>query len=83
MRGSGILDQDIMDFASRLDNMKNVITRVDAPQTTKTTLGTAIISDFALSCYIKSTAEIAASMPENPIIQTEGENASGEAAPGP
>ncbi|MDR3255579.1 MAG: hypothetical protein LBT31_08415 [Synergistaceae bacterium] len=66
MRGSALTDQDIVDFSARLDGMKNITSLVDAPITTKGSLGAAMISEFAISCTLRSISDIAASMPESP-----------------
>jgi hypothetical protein len=77
MRGSGLTDQDILDFVAKLDSMKNIVTRVDAPVTTRGTLGKAIITDFAISCNIKSISEVTVAVPEEPVINTQVEGAEG------
>jgi hypothetical protein len=64
MRGSGISDQDVMDFVNGLDAMKYMITKVDPPSMTKSTLNNALITDFSLSCNIKSVTQIGEALPE-------------------
>jgi hypothetical protein len=70
MRGSGITDQDVMDFVNGLDSMKYMITKVDPPSMTKSTLNNALITDFSLSCNIKSVTEIGEALPEVLNIRT-------------
>ncbi|MDR0648298.1 MAG: PilN domain-containing protein [Synergistaceae bacterium] len=70
MRGSGVSDQDVMDFVNALDGMKYMITKVDPPTMTKSTLNNALITDFALSCNIKSVTEIGEALPELLNIRT-------------
>jgi hypothetical protein len=64
MRGSALTDQDISEFGARLNGRKDITTGVDAPVTTKTTLGSVMISDFSISCNIRSISDIASSMPQ-------------------
>lgn len=68
MTGAGVDDQDIIDFGAKLDSMKNIVTKVDAPVTTKSTMGNRMISNFIITCSMKSLSEIAESytMPEAP-----------------
>jgi len=77
MKGAALTDQDIVDFSARLDGMKNFTWLVDAPITTKGLLGTATISEFAISCTLRSISDIAASMPEVPgtVTEQQGEGA--------
>lgn len=89
MRGSAITDQDVMDFVNSLDSMKYMITKVDPPSMTKSTLNNVLITDFSLSCNIKSVTAIGEALPEVLNIRTtpdeapqdtaEGEGASGDA----
>ncbi|MDR1885331.1 MAG: hypothetical protein LBQ56_03590 [Synergistaceae bacterium] len=67
MKGSAVGDQDIIDFSSRLDGMKNIVTKVDAPVTTRGALGNRPIADYTVTCNIRSISDIAASMPDMPI----------------
>ena len=75
-------DQEIVEFSSRLDGMKNIVVKVDAPVTTKNTINNKIISNFTITCNIKSVAAIASAaaeaMREANAAVTEGESA-GEA----
>jgi hypothetical protein len=64
MRGSAIGDQDIIDFSSKLDGMKNIVTKVDAPVTTRGAVGSMLVTDFTITCDIKSLSAIAESMPD-------------------
>jgi hypothetical protein len=70
MRGSGVTDQDVMDFVNGLDSMKYIITKVDPPSMTKSTLANRTITDFSLSCNIKSVTEIGVALPQELNIQT-------------
>jgi hypothetical protein len=70
MRGSGVTDQDVMDFVNGLDNMKYIITKVDPPSMTKSTLGNRLITDFSLSCNIKSVTEVGVALPQELSIRT-------------
>jgi hypothetical protein len=89
MRGSAITDQDVMDFVNSLDSMKYMVTQVDPPSMTKSTLNNVLITDFSLSCNIKSVTAIGEALPEVLNIRTtpdeapqdpvEGEGASGDA----
>jgi Tfp pilus assembly protein PilN len=58
IRGSALTDGPIGTFAGNLENMKYIVTRVDAPITTKATLGTRMISNFTRTCNIKSILDI-------------------------
>ncbi|MDL2263026.1 hypothetical protein LJC31_00075 [Synergistaceae bacterium OttesenSCG-928-I11] len=64
MRGSALTDQDIIDFGAKLDGMRNIVRKVDAPVTTRGTLGTRMISDFSMTCSIRSITDIADTYPE-------------------
>jgi Tfp pilus assembly protein PilN len=70
IRGSGITDQDVMDFVNSLDSLKYMITKVDPPSMTKNTLNNVMITDFSLSCNIKSVTEIGEALPEVLNIRT-------------
>ncbi|MDR1516374.1 MAG: PilN domain-containing protein [Synergistaceae bacterium] len=70
LRGSGITDQDVMDFVNGLDSMKYMITKVDPPSMTKSTLNNVLITDFALSCNIKSVTAIGEALPDILNIRT-------------
>jgi hypothetical protein len=63
MRGAAVSDQEIIDFAAKLDGMKNIVTTVNAPVTSKSTLGSRQISEFTLTCNIKDIMAIAAVYP--------------------
>ena len=64
MRGSALTDQDIIDFGAKLDGMRNIVRKVDAPVTTRGTLGARMISDFSMTCSIRSITDIADTYPE-------------------
>lgn len=66
LRGVALADQDLVDFGARLDGMRNIVTKVDAPVTAKTTVGTRILVEFTVPCTVKTVAEVAASMAEMP-----------------
>ena len=63
MVGSALSDNEIIAFAANLDAMKYIITRVDAPVTNKSVLGSKQISDFRLTCDIRKILDIAADDP--------------------
>lgn len=75
MRGSALTDQDIIDFGAKLDGMRGIVRKVDAPVTTKGTLGSMIVSDFSMTCNIRSISDIAASYPE--LIKSYSESEGG------
>ncbi|MDR1481069.1 MAG: hypothetical protein LBI74_00415 [Synergistaceae bacterium] len=77
MRGSAVGDQDIIDFSSRLDGMKNIVTKVDAPVTTRGLVGSMRVTDFSVTCNIKSLSEIAESMPDVLATSLSGNSESG------
>lgn len=62
MRGAALSDQDIIDFGSKLDSMKNIVTKVDAPVTAKDTTGSRVILEFTIPCTVKTVSEVAAAM---------------------
>ena len=64
MRGSALTDQDIIDFGAKLDGMRNIVRKVDAPVTTRGAIGTRMISDFSMTCSIRTISEIADAYPE-------------------
>jgi hypothetical protein len=82
MRGASMTDQEIVEFSSRLDGIKNIVIKVDAPVTTKNTINNRIISNFTITCNIKSVAAIAsataAAMRE--AAETGGESEGGTGA---
>lgn len=80
VRGVALTDQDIVDFGNKLDSMRNIVTKVDAPVTAKTTSGSRIVLEFTMPGTIKNVSEVAASMAEMPA-QTPPDGAStGEGA---
>jgi Tfp pilus assembly protein PilN len=79
MVGAALSDDEIKAFAANLDAMKYIVTRVDAPITTKSVLGSKQISDFRLTCDIRKILDIAADdpnqqqpVPEAPAAPAEG-----------
>ena len=64
MNGAALSDQEIIDFGAKLDAMRHIVTRVGAPVTTKGELRTRIISNYSITCYIRSLSEIASALPE-------------------
>lgn len=64
IRGVALTDQDIVDFGNKLDSMKNIVTKVDAPVTARATSGRRIILEFTMPCTIKDVSAVAASMAE-------------------
>ncbi len=64
MRGSALTDQDIIDFGATLDGMRNIVRKVDAPVTTRGTLGERMISNFSMTCSVRSISEIAGTYPQ-------------------
>ena len=78
MRGAALTDQEIIDFGAKLDSMRNIVTRVGAPVTTKGTLGgrrgTVMISEYSIACNIRSISDVASSYPElTPSAEEGGE----------
>jgi hypothetical protein len=69
MVGSALSDAEIIALSLNLGAMSYIVTRVDAPVTTKSVLGTRQISDFRLTCDIRRITDIAADDP-NQQIQT-------------
>jgi hypothetical protein len=69
MVGSALTDTEIIELSSNLGAMNYIVTKVDAPVTTKSVLGTRPISDFRLTCDIRKILDIAANDP-NQQIQT-------------
>jgi hypothetical protein len=63
MRGAALTDQEIIDFAAKLDGMKNIVTNVAAPVTAKSNLGSRQITDFTITCNVKDIMAIAAVYP--------------------
>jgi Tfp pilus assembly protein PilN len=63
MRGSAVSDEEIITLASNLANLSYIVKKVDAPVTTKSTLGSRLISDFAVTCDIKAILDVAAEDP--------------------
>jgi len=70
MVGSALTDTEIIALSSNLGAMEYIVTKVDAPVTTKSTLGTRLISDFRLTCDIRKILDIAADDPNQRIIVT-------------
>ncbi len=62
MKGVALTDQDIIDFGSKLDSMRNIVTKVDAPVTAKDASGGRVILEFTIPCTIKTVSEVAAAM---------------------
>ena len=69
MVGSALTDTEIISLSSNLGAMQYIVTKVDAPVTTRSTLGTRMIADFRLTCDIRKILDIAANDP-NRYIQT-------------
>ena len=63
MRGSALGDDEINALVTNLAAMRYIVTKVDAPVTTKSTIGSRLISDFTLTCDIRSVLDIAADDP--------------------
>lgn len=72
MRGSALTDQEVVEFAARLEANKNIIERVEMPVTTKSTVGNQIIAEFAVTGTLKSILDIEVHAPVMPI-STESE----------
>jgi len=70
IRGVAITDQDIVDFGGKLDGMKNIVTKVDAPVTAKTTVGSRILVEFTVPLAVKTVSEVAAAMAELPAEES-------------
>lgn len=75
MRGSALTDQDIIDFGAKLDGMRGIVTKVDAPVTTRGTIGSRMVSDYTITCNIRSISDVAAVYPE--LIKSYGESEGG------
>lgn len=73
IRGVALGDQDIVDFGGKLDGMKNIVTKVDAPVTAKATSGSRIILEFTMPCTVKTVSEVAAAMAEMASQETLGD----------
>jgi len=67
MVGSALSDAEIIALSSNLDAMSYIVTKVDAPVTTKSALGARQISDFRLTCDIRKILDIAADNPHQRI----------------
>jgi Tfp pilus assembly protein PilN len=63
MVGSALGDDQIIAFAANLDSQNYIVTRVDSPVTTKSTLGSKQISDFRITCSLRKILDIAANDP--------------------
>ncbi|MDR1508336.1 MAG: hypothetical protein LBS53_01705 [Synergistaceae bacterium] len=75
MIGSALSDNEITMFAANLERLNYIVTRVDSPVTTKSTLGSKQISDFRLACTIKKVLDIAKNDPNQQVfIPIEGGN---------
>jgi Tfp pilus assembly protein PilN len=70
MVGSALSDAEIIALSLNLGAMSYIVTRVDAPVTTKSVLGTIQISDFRLTCDIRKILDVAADDPNQQQIQT-------------
>jgi hypothetical protein len=68
MSGSALSDNEITMFAANLERLSYIVTRVDSPVTTKSTLGTKQISDFKLACTIKKVLDIAEGDPNQQVF---------------
>jgi hypothetical protein len=64
IKGSALSDRDIIDFGAKLDSMRGIVRKVDAPVTTRGAVGAKIVSDFSMTCDIRSISEIANEYPE-------------------
>jgi hypothetical protein len=79
MTGSALSDNEIAMFAAKLESLNYIVTRVDSPVTTKSTLGTRQISDFKLACTIKKVLDIAENDPnQQAFIPAEIEGGAGQ-----
>jgi Tfp pilus assembly protein PilO len=63
MTGSALGDDEINVLVTQLAAMRYIVTKVDAPVTTKSTLNSRLISDFTLTCDIRAVLDIAADDP--------------------
>ncbi|MDR1137123.1 MAG: PilN domain-containing protein [Synergistaceae bacterium] len=68
MVGSALTDDEIAMFAANLDGLRYIVTKVDSPVTTKSTLGARQIVDFRLACTIKKVLDIAAEDPNQQLF---------------
>ena len=61
MVGVALTDDKIVDFAQRLGEVPDIITRVNVPITTKRTLGTQLVPEFSLTLNVSNLGAIFAS----------------------
>ncbi len=61
MEGVALDDQNIITLGAKLDGMKNIVKKVDAPTTTRTAVGNRVAFAFKITCDIRGISEIAAS----------------------
>ena len=78
MVGSALTDTEIIALSSNLGAMNYIVTKVDAPVTTKSTLGTRMIADFRLTCDIRKILDIAADDPNQRILAPTTEGGDGK-----
>jgi hypothetical protein len=72
MKGSALTDQDIIDFGAKLGSMRGIVQKVNAPVTTRGTISGRRVSDFSMTCSIRSINEIASDYPEQLGSSNEG-----------
>ena len=68
MVGSALSDTEIIALSSNLGAMNYIVTKVDAPVTTKSVLGTRQIADFRLTCDIRKILDVAADDPNQQLL---------------
>ena len=67
MVGAALTDTEIITLSSNLGAMEYIVTKVDAPVTTRSVLGVVQIADFRLTCDIRKILDIAADDPNQRI----------------
>ncbi|MDR3332080.1 MAG: hypothetical protein LBT08_05575 [Synergistaceae bacterium] len=82
MTGSALTEQDVIEFGGKLGGMKNIVAGVNAPVTTRGAIGETSISNYSISCTIKSISDIANAYSEPlPDLPPQAEEAPPEGPP--
>ena len=81
MVGAAFSETEIIGFTTNLGAMDYIVTKVDAPLTTRGELNTRVISNFSLTCDIRKILDIAANDPNQQLIRTIGAAAAEEDYP--
>lgn len=69
IKGVTLGDQDIVDFGNKLGGMKNMVTKISAPVTARTTAGSRIAIEFTIPVDIKSVSEVLAADTSDMLAQ--------------